>query len=144
MNKGIIVHSLIINNGKLLILKRAKNTHEGGLWDLPGGTLEDGEDLLDGVIREILEETGLKIENLGLFYHKSNIDVKKNKQFITIIFIAKLNHDNLTININANEHSQAKWVAPEDIINYKTVSYLKPCIKYYTNKKHPMINIIKN
>lgn len=136
MDKGIIIHSLIVNNGKILILKRIKNTYEGGLWDLPGGALEDGEDLLDGIKREIFEETNLKIQNLELFYCNSNVDIKKNKQFITIIFLAKLDNDNPVININPNEHSQSKWIEPSDIFNYETVAYLKLCIEYYINKKH--------
>ncbi|HPT08442.1 MAG TPA: NUDIX hydrolase [bacterium] len=143
MDKGIIIHSLIINNGKLLILKRIKDTYEGGLWDLPGGTLEDGEDLSEGIKREVFEETGLKIKNPGLFYYSSNIDIKKNKQFITIIFIVELNNKNKFIKINTNEHSQFEWIIPKDIIKYQTVNYLKSCIKYYINKKHPILKIEK-
>lgn len=143
MDKGIIIHSLILNNGKLLILKRIENTYEGGLWDLPGGSLENGEDLSDGIKREVFEESSLKIENPGLFYYSSNIDVKKNKQFITIIFIAELNDYNPVIAIDPREHSESKWIMPEDIINYQTVSYLKPCIEYYINKKHPIISLTK-
>ncbi len=139
MDKGIIIHSLIINEGKLLILKRIEDTYEGGLWDLPGGTLEDGEDLSSGIKREVFEETGLKIENPGLFYYSSNIDVKKNKQFVTIIFITKLNYNDQIVTIDPNEHSQSKWIEPNDILNYQTVGYLKPCIDYYINKKHPLL-----
>jgi len=138
MDKGVIIHSLIINNGKLLILKRIEDTYEGGLWDLPGGTLRDGEDLSAGIKREAFEESGLKIENPGLFYYSSNIDIKKNKQFITIIFIAELSGDSPVVTIDPNEHSQSKWIEPNDIFNYQTVGYLKPCVEYYINKKHPI------
>jgi ADP-ribose pyrophosphatase YjhB (NUDIX family) len=37
-----------------------------GHWSLPGGLLELGESLSDGVIREVREETGLTVEPLGL------------------------------------------------------------------------------
>jgi len=143
MDKGIIIHSLIINDDKLLILKRIEDTYEGGLWDLPGGTLEDGEDLSDGVKREVFEETGLRIENPGLFYYSSNVDVKKNKQFITVIFITELNNKNTIVNIDTNEHSQSEWITPEDIIKYQTVGYLKPCVEYFINKKHPVLELTK-
>ncbi len=82
MDNGLIIHSLIVNNGKILILERIKNVYEGELWDLPGGTLEDGEDLLDGVKREVFEETGLRIKNPGLFYYKSNMDAKKTNNLL--------------------------------------------------------------
>lgn len=134
MNINIIVHALIVNNGKVLILKRIDNTYEGGLWDLPGGSLKSGEDLLDGIKREVLEESGLRIDELELFYHNSNVDAKKNKQFITIIFLTTLNDKNPVISISDKEHSQFKWTAPEEIDKYQTVSYLKDCIKYYIHK----------
>lgn len=143
MDKGLIIHSLIVNNGKILILKRIKDTYEGGYWDLPGGTLEDGEDLTEGVKRETFEESGLKIENPGLFYYSSNVDIRKNKQFITIIFITELNDNKPIVVTNPEEHSESKWISPEDIVNYQVVSYLEPSIKYYISKKHPVIDLTK-
>ena len=103
--------------------------------------MEDGKDLLEGVKRETLEECGLKIENPGLFYYSSNIDIKKNKQFVTFIFITELNDNKLIVVTNPEEHSESRWINPEDIAKYKSVSYLKSCIKYYINKKHPVINL---
>jgi 8-oxo-dGTP diphosphatase len=49
--------------GRLLLARRAQDPYRGK-WDLPGGFLEEGEDPLDGVRRELLEETGLTVEPL--------------------------------------------------------------------------------
>jgi len=38
-----------------------------GYWSLPGGALETGEQLEEGIRREVLEETGLEVEPLGIF-----------------------------------------------------------------------------
>ena len=46
--------------GRLLLIKRA-NPPAQGSWSLPGGRLEPGEQAREGVIREVLEETGLKV-----------------------------------------------------------------------------------
>ena len=50
------------DQGRILLHRRADN----GLWSLPGGTMEIGESILDCVIREAREETGLDVEVLGL------------------------------------------------------------------------------
>ena len=91
MDKGLIVHTVIYNNErKVLIIRRAKaNDVLPEYWDIPGGTLEDGENLAAGAIREAKEETGLDIKNLRLFFEYSNVDVMKNKQFVTLVFAAR-------------------------------------------------------
>jgi ADP-ribose pyrophosphatase YjhB (NUDIX family) len=49
-------------DGAVLLTRIAANGPGGGLWTLPGGGLDFGEDPLDGVIREVAEETGLAVE----------------------------------------------------------------------------------
>ena len=51
----------IVSRGKALITKRAKEP-EKGLWDIPGGFLHAGEDVLDGLRREVREELGIGID----------------------------------------------------------------------------------
>lgn len=46
--------------GRLLLVKRA-NPPAQGLWSLPGGRLESGETSEEGVVREVWEETGLRV-----------------------------------------------------------------------------------
>lgn len=49
---------VIDDDGRLLLIKRA-NPPAQGTWSLPGGRVEAGEDWLDAVRRELLEETGV-------------------------------------------------------------------------------------
>lgn len=49
--------------GRLLMARRAVDPYRG-LWDLPGGFLEEGEDPIAALQRELREETGLAIEPL--------------------------------------------------------------------------------
>lgn len=132
MEKGLIVHAAIINNRKLLILKRAEETYLGGLWDFPGGTLEDGEEPEAGARREVLEETGLTLNELELFHSRSDFDQAKNKQFITLIFMAETTE--LTIKINPIEHSEYLWAKPNEIKSFKLAAYLPVCLKYLKSK----------
>lgn len=52
--------------GRLLVARRAHDPGRGK-WDLPGGFLEEGEEPLDGLRRELLEETGLDVEPAEFF-----------------------------------------------------------------------------
>jgi len=55
------VGALICNGSRLLLVKRGKDPLKG-YWSLPGGVLETGETLKDGIRREVLEETGLHVD----------------------------------------------------------------------------------
>lgn len=47
--------------GRILIAKRPDDAHQGGLWEFPGGKLENGEDRFDGLRRELHEELGIRV-----------------------------------------------------------------------------------
>ena len=53
--------ALCVDNGRVLLARRAHPPFEG-FWDIPGGFLNEGEDPLDGLRRELKEETGLEVE----------------------------------------------------------------------------------
>lgn len=60
---------LIFNGSKVIVVDREKNIlllkRPDGIWDIPGGLMELGESLEEAGIREVYEETGLKIKNLN-------------------------------------------------------------------------------
>ena len=55
------VGAVIVQDGRVLLVKRGTEPLLGH-WSLPGGMLELGEPLTAGVVREVNEETGLKVE----------------------------------------------------------------------------------
>jgi len=59
------VGAIILEGDRALMAERGKQPMEGW-WSLPGGMLEVGETLVDGVRREVREETGLEIRPLGI------------------------------------------------------------------------------
>ena len=63
---------LIRKDGKLLIQKRPAEGLLGGLWEFPGGKIEDGESGEEALLREIREETGLEValgSRIGTIQH---------------------------------------------------------------------------
>lgn len=59
------VGAVVVQQGRVLLVRRGKAPLKGH-WTLPGGALEVGETLLEGVVREIREETGLIVEPVEL------------------------------------------------------------------------------
>jgi ADP-ribose pyrophosphatase YjhB (NUDIX family) len=59
------VGAVIVEEGRVLLVRRGTEPLKGQ-WSLPGGLLELGEPLTGGVIREVLEETGLMVEPVEL------------------------------------------------------------------------------
>ena len=54
--------AVIDSDGKILLMQRSDNK----LWAMPGGVLEVGETPAEGVVREVLEETGIRCEPITL------------------------------------------------------------------------------
>jgi len=142
MEKGLIVHALIFNkDNELLLIRRSLNeTVLPGAWDIPGGTLEDGEDPREGVSREIHEETGLHIKNLDLFSYTSNVDQKKNKQFVRLIFIGSLEGKS-EITLNPDDHDEYQWVIlDKQTLDLDLVEYLPNLLRSLNKKDHQLIH----
>ncbi|GIZ12348.1 Nudix family hydrolase [Pseudomonas sp. NCCP-436] len=47
-------------DGRILIARRPQDKHQGGLWEFPGGKVEDGEDVRLALARELEEELGIR------------------------------------------------------------------------------------
>src|SRR6516164_11407943 len=61
----LAVSAVIFREGKVLLVRRARSPAKG-FYSLPGGRVEFGESLATALQREVDEETGLKIEIVGL------------------------------------------------------------------------------
>ena len=53
--------ALIDSDDRVLLTRRRPGSHQGGLWEFPGGKLERGESVSDGLSRELREELGIEL-----------------------------------------------------------------------------------
>jgi len=65
--RHVVVDALIIDENKILLIKRAEHLINGGKYALPGGYLDRDETAQQAVVREVMEETGYKVKVEKLF-----------------------------------------------------------------------------
>jgi 8-oxo-dGTP diphosphatase len=69
-NDGALIEvaaGLVFREGKLLITRRAADSHLGGLWEFPGGKREPSESFEECLHRELREELGIEVRIERLF-----------------------------------------------------------------------------
>lgn len=108
---GIGVGGIIINNNKILLLKR-KLEPEIDSWCYPGGRLEFGETLEDAVIREIKEEVNLKV--IILKYIGYGNQITENYHWVNHTFITQV-INGVEKNIDTAAHSDMQWFDINDL-----------------------------
>jgi len=60
-----VVAAVLERDGRTLVCRRPARKRHGGLWEFPGGKVEDGESRLDALRRELAEELGLEVQVAG-------------------------------------------------------------------------------
>ena len=91
------------DHDRALLIQRRDNGH----WDPPGGVLELGETIEDGLRREVREETGLDIEPLAL----TGVYKNMTRGIIALVFRAKITGGQLAAN---EEASAFRWASQAD------------------------------
>lgn len=109
------VGALIVENGKVVLIKRGKAPLLGE-WSIPGGMLELGETLRQGAEREALEETGLAVhatELLGVFDRVvPDAEGKIIYHYVLIDFLCERVSGDLHAGADA---ADAKWLTPAEV-----------------------------
>ena len=57
--------AVVRDGDRYLVCRRPAHKRHGGLWEFPGGKLEPGESLLDAARREMREELGVDVREVG-------------------------------------------------------------------------------
>lgn len=101
--------------------------HRRGKWDLPKGKIELKEDIKDGAVREVEEETGVKVlsteERAIITYHAYVLKGKKCiKHTAWYTMTAKPNQSTLTPQTE-EDIEEARWVKKADLKNYRDICY---------------------
>jgi 8-oxo-dGTP diphosphatase len=87
------VGGVVIANGRALLIRRGHAPLEGQ-WSIPGGTLEVGETIVEGIERELAEETGIQVRVLELIEVFERIfrdkDGKVQYHFVIVDYLCEM------------------------------------------------------
>jgi 8-oxo-dGTP pyrophosphatase MutT (NUDIX family) len=112
---------VVLNDRRELLVVCEKYRRTGRpYYKLPGGALHAGEHLVEGVIREVREETGVqaRFEALVCFRHWHGYRYDKSD----IYFVCRLSPLSEEVNMQAEEIEECVWMPVEDYLNSEFVS----------------------
>ncbi|MEV6717257.1 NUDIX domain-containing protein [Lentzea sp. NPDC051208] len=109
----LVVGAVVESEGKVLLLKRPADDFMGGIFELPSGKVELGEDLKTALVREVEEETGLQVAEatayLGSFDYLSGSG-KKSRQFNFVVTVTVTAPEPVVL----QEHDEFQWAPIEE------------------------------
>jgi len=112
------VGAIILRRDRILLVERGKAPLKGH-WSLPGGALEAGESLADGIRREVLEETGLEVQPLGIFevFERINRDRQGRIEYhyVLIDYLCRIKSG---VPRPADDAARVEWIRRADLGRY--------------------------
>ncbi len=138
--RHVTVDTLVLQDGQILLGKRATKLLEGDKWGLVGGFVDRDETLKEAVAREVMEETGYKVTDITLLTVRDNPDRRhEDRQNISFVFVCRALEKTGESDWEVKEQ---KWfpldkVPPESEIafdHYENIRLYKNCLE----KKIPL------
>ena len=133
---GVGIGVMILKNNKILLGKRHEDPenassllHGAGTWTMPGGKLDFGETFEEGAKREVLEETGIKLNKVNVFC--VNQDMVETAHFITVGLFSD-NFEGDAKVMEPDEITEWHWFDLKDLPN----PIYFPSAKVLENYKH--------
>jgi 8-oxo-dGTP diphosphatase len=107
------VHGVCFRDGKMLVVYH----HEWDIWGIPGGTREDGEELLDTLKREIQEETSCLLLDASPIAYQ---EIKHNDgtSYYALFYHCEIDINGVFKEDVAGAITKQEWIDPEEYDKY--------------------------
>ncbi len=110
----LTVLCLIHQGERLLLQNRRKKDWDG--WTLPGGHIEKGESIVDAVVREMQEETGLTIHSPKLCGIKQF--PIENGRYLVFLFRT----ESFSGEVRSSDEGEMRWISRSELSDFNTVN----------------------
>lgn len=120
---SIGVGGIVVHNKRVLLVRRIRG-EDTGEWAIPGGFVEQKEKIEDAVVREVIEETNIKVKVIGLIAVRNRLYKDEN----SVYFMFLLKPTSLRIKIEKPEIDQAKFFTLSEIKKLKCLQILSETI----------------
>lgn len=117
---------------KFLAIKRNYSDHRPGIWENPGGGIRNNESVLDGIKREVLEETGIFIKEPKYLY---DVDLE-NTNIVFKNFIGFTNQESIML---SKEHTAYKWLDIDEYLEIVEDDIKRDFLKYNIEHKLKLV-----
>ncbi len=118
-----VVAAVISNaEGQIFIAKRPDDKHQGGLWEFPGGKLEQNETREQGLARELEEELGITVEHCSPLI-RFQYDYPDKSVHLDVWRV-----DAYAGGAHGREGQETRWVCVDELDNYEFPAANKPII----------------
>jgi ADP-ribose pyrophosphatase YjhB (NUDIX family) len=119
--RHVVVDTIVVKDGKILLVKRTAKLLEGNKWGLVGGFVDRDETTKQAVAREALEETGWKVENIRLFKINDNpIRPQEDRQNIAFVYVCEAAEK---VGEGDWESDECRWFDLDDVPGRETVAF---------------------
>lgn len=129
------IGALIFKGKRILLAQRGKQPLMGW-WSLPGGVLETGESLVDGIRREVREETGLDVKPLEIATVFERIipdaEGRAEYHYVLIDYICRVTGG---VAEPATDVSALAWVTEDELAGYRLTEGTLPVIREAFRKR---------
>ncbi len=105
----VVAGILLDGHGRVLVTERIGDHSFAGLWEFPGGKIEDGEDSLSALGRELGEELGVEIVEQSLFM---SLDYDYADRSVSIDFYLIKHWRNTPV---GRDGQALMWILPEEL-----------------------------
>ena len=122
----LAVSGAIFRDGKILLVRRSHAPGKG-FYSFPGGRVEFGESLHTALLREVDEETGLRIDIVGLSGWREVLPENGGGgHYVIMSFAARWIAREPVLN---DEHDDFRWLFPDELGDLKTTDGLREVIE---------------